>query len=122
MEPRCLEYEATIVNLSGTIKRVTFPGSPNYESIEKSDRPETYWILVLERPACVSADPKEPMNVAEARVVEVQLILRDYAKFEHLLGSRVMAKGKLMHKFTGHHHTLVLVQAIEVRKIRDRHI
>jgi hypothetical protein len=108
------------VELSGTVKEVTFPGPPNYEDVKKGDRPETYWILVLNKPVCLAADPKEPMNVAEARVTDVQLIIRDYAKYEHFLGKQVVANGLLMHKFTGHHHALVLLQVTEMQSAPNK--
>src|SRR5262245_14381421 len=56
----CLSYEPSVVKLTGTLVRKTFPGPPNYEDISRGDRPETYWLLVLSRPACVDADKAQP--------------------------------------------------------------
>jgi hypothetical protein len=36
------------VTLHGKIIRHTFPGPPNFESIEDGDQPETKWVLVIE--------------------------------------------------------------------------
>ncbi|MBI5888124.1 MAG: hypothetical protein HZB82_05355 [Deltaproteobacteria bacterium] len=41
----CLSYWPAKVRLTGTIVEKTFPGPPEFESIEKGDRPETRWIL-----------------------------------------------------------------------------
>lgn len=36
-----------LVKLKGKILRHTFPGVPNYESIEEGDAPEIRWVLVI---------------------------------------------------------------------------
>lgn len=59
-ETACLAYGPSLVTLKGVLTRRTFPGPPNYESIRKGDRPETYWLIELAQPICVNADPKEP--------------------------------------------------------------
>jgi hypothetical protein len=38
------------VTLRGEIIQHTFPGVPNYESIEDGDTPETRWVLVIPEP------------------------------------------------------------------------
>jgi hypothetical protein len=48
--PDCLSYEPSVVRLTGTIVRETFPGAPNYASVEQGDKPEVYWFLNLSRP------------------------------------------------------------------------
>ena len=58
--PACLSYEPSVVQLSGTVIRETFPGPPNYESIERGDKPEVLWWLVLSQPICMEEDVKEP--------------------------------------------------------------
>ena len=37
----CLLYEPQIVSLAGTLRRKTFPGRPNYESVARGDEAET---------------------------------------------------------------------------------
>jgi hypothetical protein len=49
----CLKYKPTTIELTGTIKAVTFPGPPNYRSVKEGDKPEQYWILYLPKPICV---------------------------------------------------------------------
>src|SRR5260221_9156254 len=39
--------ECPLVSLQGTILRHTFPGIPNYESLENGDAPETRRVLVI---------------------------------------------------------------------------
>ena len=65
----------------GTLERKTFPGPPQYESIAAGDEPETVWLLKLDAPVCVSADPNDPsgINAAASSVGAVQLILDRFA-------------------------------------------
>jgi len=115
----CLKYEPDSVELTGRIKRVIFPGPPNYESVRDGDEPEVYWVLFLQKAVSVQGNPKDDLNSAtENNVKEIQLIIdvQDYKKHSNLLGKRVTVKGKLMHSFTGHHHTPVLVQVESMTK------
>ncbi len=115
-ENKCLKYEPATIELTGNTKRVTFPGPPNYESIEEGDKPERYWVLYLPNPICVDGDPDNEMNEAEQNVRSLQLIIRDYDKYNNLLGRKVTVTGELMHGFTGHHHTDVLVNVKDMKK------
>jgi hypothetical protein len=107
----CLSYDTDGVRLQGTIGKKTFPGPPNYESIKKGDEPETYWVLRLAKPICMTASGD---NDAENNVTEMQLILtpKGYANFRKYVGRKdgVLVEGKLMHAITGHHHTPVLME------------
>ncbi len=116
----CLPYEPAIVELSGRVERQTFPGRPNYESIEDGDEPETHWILHLSAPACTrqgSGVDHEP----ESGVTRMQLLLspQEYDAYRPLLGQRVVARGTLTHAITGHHHTPVMLQVRSLRAAAD---
>jgi len=110
-DQKCVSYEPDQVVLTGTIRRHTFPGPPNFESIAKGDRPETYWLLHLEQPICVSASSQWE---AEAGVSDVQLIITKYDKT--LVGRKVVATGTLFQAHTGHHHTPVLLTVSSIRR------
>ncbi len=110
-ENACLKYEPQVVELKGKVKSVVFPGPPNYESIEEGDKPETYWVLYLSKGICVQGDAKSELNSeTEKGVKSLQLVMTGYDKYRPLLGKNVAVKGRLMHSFTGHHHTAVLIQ------------
>jgi len=107
----CLKYEPEIVELKGMVKRVVFPGRPNYENVKAGDEPEPYYVLFLSKGVCVQGDPKDDINCeAEKDVKSIQLIINDYKKYRPLLGKSVIVKGELLCAQTGHHHTNVLLQ------------
>ena len=116
-ERPCLKYEPEVVELHGTVKRVVFPGPPNYASIKKGDEPEPYWVLFLPKEICVQGDPKDEFNSeTEKNVQSLQLMDVDYKKDRGLLGKSVVVKGTLMHSYTGHHHSPVLIQVKSIEK------
>ena len=112
---QCLDYEPSVVALSGTIVRQTFPGPPNYESVARGDRPERVWILRLARPVCVNV--ADHFDVHEDGQKQLQLVLKPefYKRFSHLVGKRVTATGTLFHAYTGHHHRKLLLTVAEIR-------
>jgi hypothetical protein len=115
----CFSYEADAVQLTGTISKKTFPGPPNYESIRRGDKPETYWILHLPRSVCTTAGADSD---AESGVTDLQLILtqKQYALYKKFVGRkvRVTVTGRLMHAHTGHHHTPVLMEVTDISSVR----
>jgi hypothetical protein len=60
------------VSLQGTIQQHTFPGVPNYESLENGDAPEIRWVLVIpeaeiQRLTEAGYIPQEDIFTPEAR-------------------------------------------------------
>jgi Domain of unknown function (DUF4431) len=112
----CLSYDTDNVALKGTISKKTFPGPPNYESIKKGDKPETYWVLHLAKPICTTASGDSD---AEKEIIDLQLILtgKQYALYRKFVGGklRVTVTGKLSHAITGHHHTPVLMEVTSIK-------
>jgi hypothetical protein len=113
----CISYEPSVVKLTGTLVRKTFPGPPNYESVRKGDRSETYWLLELPRPICVD-ESKEQRDPAQKDVRRIQLVVNEetYKNQKALVGRRVVATGTLFGAITGHHHTPVLLQVKTLAK------
>ncbi|MBI5409102.1 MAG: DUF4431 domain-containing protein [Nitrospirae bacterium] len=117
----CLSYEPAKITLNGVIESKIFPGPPEFESIEKGDRPEIHWILKLSKPVCVSGDPKNEINTETERdIKEIQLIIQeDDGRYMHLLSRRVVVTGTLFHAHTGHHRTVVLMEVISMNLSKD---
>ena len=107
---QCLSYEPATVSLKGIIKRHSFPGPPNFESVKKGDQPEQVWVLHLSSPICVSASSDFE---AQSNISDLQLVLtegqKQYDRYRSLLGNRVEVTGTMFQASTGHHHTKVLL-------------
>ncbi len=114
----CLKYEPEKIALSGIITKQVFPGPPNYEDIKEGDRPETAWILHLDKPVCVvPVDPKDDIDVPESNVTDMHLIIfGSYKKYKALVGKRVIVQGTLTHAISGHHRTRVLIEVADIKR------
>ena len=111
----CVRFEPSTVRITGVLKRRTYPGPPNYESISRGDQPETGYYLSLPRPLCVqSAGSDSTVNQRRANVRLVQLLLDSaaYAQLRPRLGRTVTLSGTLSSAVTGHHHAPVLLQVV----------
>lgn len=108
----CLGYSAP-VSLTGRLRRRTYPGRPNYESVARGDEPETLLVLQLDRPACVAADPADSSGLSPAipRVSVVQLATTGRV-LGAVVGRRVSVSGRIMAAITGHHHTPILLEGV----------
>lgn len=105
MPAACLRLGPDTVQITGVLRRETYPGAPNFESVARGDTPETGFYLHLERPACLATD-------LTARIGFVQLVLDSAgnARLRPLLGARVSLRGVAFTPFTGHHHAPLLLQ------------
>lgn len=119
----CLSYDPSVVQLTGTLVRKTFPGPPEYKSVRGGDRPETSWFLNLLVPVCVDQDAEQPdLSPAHKDVRTIQLVVSAdfYKKYKYLVGRRVVVSGTLFGEFTGHHHTPVLLTVSTLAKAEQR--
>ncbi|HHF7348356.1 TPA: DUF4431 domain-containing protein [Legionella feeleii] len=109
----CL-MEGKEVKLEGKLGVQTFPGLPNYESIQKGDEPETYWILTTGKSYCGIGRSLENDKLyrLERRTTKFQLVLtaEQYKEKKDLLTKKVIVKGKMFIAHTGHHHTEMLIE------------
>ena len=112
----CFSYEPTVVTATGVISKRDFPGRPNYENIAKGDEREIYWVLKLNKTACVIGNKENALNEPEPLITDIQLVLdsAQYDKYRSLLNTPVAVTGTLFHAHTGHHHTPVLIKVSEM--------
>ena len=106
----CLKYEPAIVTLIGVLQARTYPGPPNFVSIEAGDEPETGYYIELKPPIC-TITKEESWMLGHERISEVQLVVTkmQYDQLGENLGGVVSIKGALFEAFNGHHHTPVLI-------------
>lgn len=107
------------VSFAGNISRETFPGRPNYNSIDDGDEPETYWILTIESPHCVVAESMEDGALYEVArtTTRFQLAFEDstvYQTQKSLIENKAIVKGKIFIGMTGHHHTKALISVSSI--------
>ncbi|HWT01950.1 MAG TPA: DUF4431 domain-containing protein [Pyrinomonadaceae bacterium] len=118
---QCLSYEPAEVQLSGTISKQVVPGPPNYQNVRKGDKPETIWILTLDKAICVTGNTDD-VNEPEEDVTDLQLVLQQnhFAQLRRMTGQKVqvVSLGKLFHAHTAHHRTKVLLDVKEISQQR----
>jgi hypothetical protein len=115
-----LHFDPAVVELMGVVEAQTFPGPPNYESIQKGDSVEKSWYLRLFRPVMIIADnPPTDLGWKTERGVRVLQMAIDYNRFPRgklVVGKKVRVKGKLFNRQTGHHHSRVLIDVSDIQK------
>jgi len=106
------------VHLMGKLVSETFPGQPNYESIEKGDKPETYWVLKTEKSYCGEGFDTQTKSLfrLDKSCSSFQLMLKpeQYASQRALLGKMVIVSGRIVMATTGHHHTSMLIEVSDI--------
>jgi hypothetical protein len=111
----CWSYDGT-TTAQGILFQETFPGPPNYESIEAGDRPETFWFVALDMPACVAADPAgQALSPVVGSVERIQLIVttEQYRDHASKVGHHVVVSGRLFSAITAHHKSPVLMDQVQ---------
>lgn len=120
-------YEPAVVELTGKLDLQTFPGPPNYESIRNGDEIERHFYLRLDAPVDVLPRGEHPTidNPEPERNVRVMQLVVGYSEnelFKHLRkigeGGRVRILGTLFHRFTGHHHSRILLKVQKLEEVR----
>jgi hypothetical protein len=110
----CLRYEPNNVTLSGKLVRLTFPGRPNFDSIENGDEPETGFYLELSHTICTEAaiNSDDP-SLRGIKLVQLVLNKNGYSTLKPSIGNNVTLNGSLFAAMTGHHHAPVLLQNVK---------
>lgn len=109
-------YEGQSANFTGFVWRETFPGPPNYESLE-TDARETYWMLVLPNPiTMIASSPEDNSSFEISNIKTLQMMLNEtqYKENVHLVLSDASVSGRLFHSHTGHHHGDALIEVCSI--------
>lgn len=112
---QCLLYEPEVVSLTGALRRETFPGPPNYESVAKGDEAETGLYLHLRHPVCtvgMGKDSPDRYTVEGVKVVQLVLDSGGYQRLRARLDQEVTLRGTLFAAHTGHHHAPLLLKVV----------
>ncbi len=115
------QYDPHVVTLTGVLDTRIFPGAPNYESVNKGDRPNKVWLIKLPRPISMDPDPAS-FNEVETGIKEIHVLLTEL-KGENTLkkhmGETVTVTGTIFHAHTIHHPLPLLmdVKSYRVHKL-----
>jgi hypothetical protein len=121
-----LTYGPSIVELTGTLDLQTFPGPPNYESIRNGDEIERHFYLKLDKdidvlPQGANSEIENPEKERNVRVIQLSISEEDdklWDRFRKLgKGAHVKIQGTLFHRFTGHHHSRILMVVSKMQPI-----
>jgi len=121
---RVVYYEPAETTLQGRVTAMIYPGAPNYNSIEKGDKKESGYYLILNNPVDVVLPKKRTMENSrdepQKNIRSVQLVLANPAARKNLVRNMyVQTKGELFYWFSGHHHTKVLMYVDTVKKVSN---
>ena len=97
----CFSANGELIEVRGSVTKVTFPGPPNYENIESGDLPETVFVLISEKEICIE-------GIEEAQK-KFQLFWNSPSVSNFEEGVTIV-RGNTMEAMTGHHHTKVLIE------------
>jgi len=114
----CLVYEPATVSVIGTLTMAHGYGPPNFGQDPAHDRKETYGLLTLDRPACVSGGDNQ-VNTDVGSIKAFQLVPDSPGRRidRQLLGTRVVVSGTLFHRVSGG-HTEVMILYTEIGRAR----
>lgn len=117
----CLAYEPDTVTISGTLVRRTYPGPPNYESLERGDKPETHFYLVPVTSLCTRSGAEPDINPRKSDIKLVQLVVDSagHTQLRPYLDTLVTLRGTLFSAITGHHHAPLLLRVLNDRMTPD---
>jgi hypothetical protein len=117
----CARFEPAATQLAGRLIAREYAGPPDFSSVAAGDVPERIWILMLQKPLCVRADPGSTLNIRSfAALKEVQVVDQGASSdLVRLAGKEVEILGTLFAAHTGHHRTPVLLTIKTVRAARE---
>ncbi len=113
-------YEPDTSTLNGKLYKEMFYGPPGFGENPKEDRKEYCFILYLDK--SINVVPSRHSNMSgfdepNENIKRLQIFANDTIDklLDSKLGSRVLVKGTLFEAQTGHHHTKVLMDVLELK-------
>ena len=116
-EEQVLQYEPSVVGLTGVIRMERHYGPPNFGASPKTDLVETVPILILDKPITVQGNPRSPADAERfSHVTRVQLVVAGPGRNDltGFLGKHIVATGRLFEKVSGENFTDVLLDVQQI--------
>jgi hypothetical protein len=117
------KYEPVVVTLKGTVILLNDYGPPNYGENPKTDQKVRYYVLELDKPINVKADPKSDVNTnsfLNECLLQLVILSDNIEVLRDKLNKKVMVKGTLYQGFTGHHYTNVLIKVNKIELAEEK--
>jgi len=108
---RWLSYEPAIVELEGRLVIQHEWGPPNFGEEPLTDRKEKVPVMVLAKAINVRGTPGDTLNATSVEGTRRVQLVFPYTPipYKQLIGQKIVVKGNLFHRHTGHHYTPVLI-------------
>ena len=107
----------------GKLSRETFAGPPNYESVDRGDKAETYWILTVREPiALCTLAPADDKPHALGNLGRFQLVLSEEQSglTGALIARHAWVRGRVFMGRGAHHHMAALIEVVELAPATQR--
>jgi hypothetical protein len=111
------------IEVVGALSRETFAGPPNYESVHKGDKAETYWILTVREPIALcplSSADREPHTLGNVGRFQLLIDGEQRSVMRALIARHAWVRGRIFIAHTGHHHTAALIEVAEIGPASQR--
>ena len=104
------------VTLYGSINKETFPGAPNYESVEMGDEAESVQILKANKEICVTGTyPDSEQSFKLTNLSKFHLVFdTPYSIKDDAAAETFIVTGHIYSAVTGHHHTPAILEVSRV--------
>jgi hypothetical protein len=114
-------FEDQLVILTGLILQETFPGRPNFESLE-TDEAEICWILNIPTPVTLiwSWEGNDFEKIEGIKKLHMILTDEQYEQFENSISTEVTVSGRLIPSHTAHHHGDALIEVVSLEPISKK--
>jgi hypothetical protein len=111
----CPSASGERITVGGTVELITYPGPPNYVSIESGDAIESYWMLKFEHPMCFA--PDGTFFEKELSLDTLQLLLHPLkSKVPLKAGVQYIASGITVPAVSAHHKTKVMLELTSIKE------
>jgi hypothetical protein len=115
-----LDQLPAVVSLKGFVVSKRYYGPPGHGENPAEDRKVSGWLLLLNVPVNIRADPEDKMSYEEKNVRQVQLVVigRErrhlFKKLDKVLGQEVYATGMLYQTQSGWYWTLTGLELLDI--------
>lgn len=119
VQPHTIAYEPIVVTLTGTLTIREVFGPPNYGETPDQDAREKAYILAVNAPVSINADPNSEVNRDSFMDLrQIQLApMPGVSVPQEWAGVQIVATGTIFQAITGHHVTNVVMSTTRIEQV-----